>query len=135
MVTEGFGRIPMCSRAFELLASYDGWEASLDGRTWLHGREMRRPELIIPLPRANPDEIPSDEAEERLALGQQVRILSTDELGQVGTVVAFPRGMRPLACGVRHQVAEVHLEDGRLLGVPLENLEVLGQGKLGKPSL
>lgn len=131
MMTEGVGHLAMCSRAFELLASYDGGEASLDGRTWLHGAGMCRPTLIIPLSRAHSDDVAPDEGEERLALGSDVRLLSSEFLGHVGTVVGFSRGRRPMACGVRYFVVEVHLEDGRLVEVPPDNLEIMGPGKQG----
>ncbi|MGC8873077.1 MAG: hypothetical protein ACP5SI_01345, partial [Chloroflexia bacterium] len=49
IVTEGFGRYPMCRRTFELLASHDGAVVSVDGRTRLHGPAMCRPEVIVPL--------------------------------------------------------------------------------------
>lgn len=127
MVTEGLGRRPMCRQAFDLLTSYDGAEASLDGRTWLHGPQMRRPQVLIPLVRADPAELPAEETAERLTLGTAVRLLSADLLGRGGTIVGFPRGMRTLACGARYRVAEVRLDDGQIIDVPLENLEALGQ--------
>ena len=129
VVTEGFGRRPMCSRAFELLASYDGQEALIEGRTCLHGADMYRPQVVVPLPRADASAIPPEEEAERLVVGTEVRLLGEDFLGQVGTVVAFPRGLRALAGGARYRVAEVRLETGAVVAVPLENLEVLGPGK------
>lgn len=133
VVTEGFGRRPMCRQAFELLTSYDGWEATLDGRTWLHGPELRRPQVLIPLTRADPSDISPDEEAERLAAGVQVRLLGTEYLGQVGKIVALPRGTRPLACGSRLRVADVRLDDGQILAVPFENLEVLRPSKGKSP--
>ena len=126
VVTEGFGRRPMSTPAFELLASYDGQEALIEGRTCLHGAEMYRPQVVIPLPRANPADIPPEEDAERLGVGREVRLLSEDLLGQTGTVVGLPRGLRTMAGGIRCRVAEVRLETGSVVAVPLENLEVLG---------
>jgi hypothetical protein len=128
MVTEGLGRRSMNSPAFELLTSYDGSEAALDGRTSLHGPGLRRPQLIIPLTRADPAEIPPEEGAERFGVGVAVRVLSDDLLGQVGLIIGFPRRPRPLGCGARYSVAEVRLQDGQAVFVPLENLEVLGAG-------
>lgn len=126
MVTEGMGRWPMCSRAFELLTSYDGWEVTIDGRTWLHGSGMRRPKVIVPLPRADAAEIPPDEQAEVLGPGTQVRILSADALGRVGQVVAFPRLPCAFGCGNRYYAVEVRLDDGQVVAVPAQNVEVLG---------
>jgi hypothetical protein len=133
MVTEGLGRQPMCRPAFDLLTSYDGAEASLDGQTWLHGQQLCRPQVLIPLTRADPAEIPPEEAAERLAVGTVVRLLSAEVLGQVGTIVGFSRGMRTLACGARYRVADVRLDDGQVVEMPFENLEALGQLKKRPP--
>jgi hypothetical protein len=131
VVTEGFGHRPMNSPAFELLTSYAGSEAAINGQTWLHGPERCRPQVIIPLTRADPAEIPPEEEAERLGVGVAVRLLKDDLLGQVGLIVGFPRRMQTLGCGVRYRVAEVHLPDGQDVMVPLENLEVLGAGGKG----
>lgn len=125
VVTEGVGRHAMCARAFELLASYDGWEAYLDGRTWLHGPAMRRPQVVIPLPRANPAEIASEGDSEQLIPGCEVRLLGSDSLGRTGQLIALPRGMAETPGGLRFRPAEVLLEDGSVVVVPVENLEVL----------
>jgi hypothetical protein len=125
VVTEGLGSRPMCQRAFDLLASHDSEEVLLDGQTWLHGPGMRRPQVIVPLLRAKAEEIPEDQDTESLSLGDEVRLLGADRLGQVGTLVGFPRRMRFLACGAGYQVAQVRLGDGQIVQVPFENLEVL----------
>lgn len=132
MVTEGLGRRPMNGPAFELLTSYDGSEAALDGQTWLHGREQRRPQVIIPLTRADPAGIPPEPDAEQLGIGVAVRIVSDDLLGQVGLIVGLPRRMQALGCGARYTVAEVRLTDGQTVPVPLGNLEALGAGGKGR---
>jgi hypothetical protein len=125
VITEGLGSRPMCRRAFEMLASHDSEEVLLDGQTWLRGSDMRRPQVIVPLLRAKSDEIPEDEDAESLSLGDEVRLLGADRLGQIGTLVGFPARMRFLACGAGYQIAQVRLEDGQVIQVPFENLEVL----------
>lgn len=129
MVTEGVGRWPMNVPAFELLTSYDGAEAALDGRTWLHGLTMRRPQVLIPLLRAEPSEIAAEAEGERLTLGVEVRLLSDSLLGQTGTIIGFPRGLRGAVCGARYRMIEVRLADGRTVAVPWENVEVLRERK------
>ncbi len=121
IVTEGFGRRAMCRRTFELLAAHDGAEVSVDGRTCLHGPNLRFPEVIIPLPGAEAEPSPG----ETLLPGAEVRLLSYAHLGRAGTVVALPRAARPVVCGARGRVAEVQLEDGAVLEVPVENIEIL----------
>ena len=126
IVTEGVGTWPMNSRAFELLTSHDGAEASLDGQTWLHGPKTRRPRVVIPMTRADPEEVKQTESADSVKIGADVRLLGADTLGQVGILVGLPRGTRPLACGARYHVAEVRLEDGSIVAVPVENIEALG---------
>lgn len=125
VVTEGLGQRAMCKRAFELLASYDGSEVLLDGRTWLHGPRMRRPQLVVPLLRADAASVSEERTEEQLLAGSQVRLLGADRLGQMGTVVELPRRRRFSPGGARYYVAAVRLDDGEVVDVPLENLEVL----------
>lgn len=129
IVTEGFGRRPMCRRTFELLAAHDGAEVTVDGRTCLHGPEMSRPEVIIPLPGAEVE--PS--SAEALLPGAEVRLVSHAHLGRVGTVVALPRTARHIVCGARGHVAEVQLEDGSVIEVPVENIEVLRPRAAAEP--
>ncbi len=125
IVTEGLGRSPMCSQVFELLASHDGSEVFLDGRTRLHGVNMVRPQVIIPLLRVKEEKIPVEEEREPLAVGAWVRLLAEPLLGRVGRIVALPRRMYFFDCGAGYRVALVRLEEGDVLPVPLENLEVL----------
>ncbi|MBN1484653.1 MAG: hypothetical protein JXA37_08015 [Chloroflexia bacterium] len=126
LVTEGVGYHPMCSRAFELLTSYDGSEASMDGQTSLHRPQIRRPYVAIPLSRADPEAIAEDEYRE-INLGDPVRILSHELLGQTGTLVAFLLSTATPALGERQRRAAVRLADGQIIEVPLSNLEVLGE--------
>jgi len=125
VVTEGLGRLAMCPRAFELLTSHDGWEAYMDGRTCLHGPQMRRPQVVIPVTRANPADIQAESDAEQLTPGSQVRLLGSDHLGQIGLLIGLPRGTRQGPGGFRYRPAEVRLPDGPVVAVPLENLEVL----------
>lgn len=133
VVTEGLGRQAMCQRAFELLTSHDGWEAYLDGRTWLHGPQMRRPQVVIPIARADPAGIPPEVDAEQLTLGSEVRLLGADNLGQTGLLIGLPRGTHLGPGGLRYRPAEVRLADGSLVVVPLENLEVLGARRTVQP--
>jgi hypothetical protein len=132
MVTEGLGTRPMNGPAFELLTSYDGSEAALDGCTILHGPGRCRPQVVIPITRADPADIAPEEEREKLGIGVAVRLLSDDLLGQVGLIIGFPRRMQTLGCGARYYVAEVRLADGQTVVVPLENLEMLGAGGKGR---
>ena len=74
VVTEGFGRLPMARRTFELLGSLQGREASLSGATQIRAGVIR-PEIII---KSDGGEAPPDRADPAgrgLEAGSLVRII------------------------------------------------------------
>jgi hypothetical protein len=123
LVIDGFGHRPMNSAAFKLLSTSVKREVTLntEGFNRFAGT---RPEVIIPLP-ISQEPLPPREME-IFAVGQQVCLRRAPHLGEVGSITAvrtepsvFPSGLRALA-------AEVKLESGEEIIVPLANLEVLG---------
>jgi hypothetical protein len=123
IVTEGFGRIPMARRAFELLAAYDGQEVAVDGTTCLRGG-LARPEVIVPLGRATAVRPPSVAAP-TVAVGATVRLLAPPHLGTVGKVLTLAQGRQQIESGLNLPAASILLPDGARAWVPLVNLEVL----------
>src|SRR2546429_9734594 len=61
-LTEGFGRIPMARRTFELLRKLDGRKASISGATQIRAGVIR-PVIIVPL--APGEQIPGIETGQR----------------------------------------------------------------------
>jgi hypothetical protein len=119
-VTDGFGTLPN-SAAWKLLST------NVD-RGDPERRHMiaigRRPELIIPLPVSKEPETPREV--EEFAAGQTVRMRRPPSPGRIGTITALRAGQSVLASGVRSPAAEVKLESGETVLVPLVNLEVVG---------
>ncbi|MHB1317874.1 MAG: hypothetical protein ACYCYF_04555 [Anaerolineae bacterium] len=120
VVTEGMGRIPMASLAFDLLLEHDGNRVALAGDSRL---TASGPELIIP---------------ERLALetsalavhleptvGALVRLTGLAHLGAVAEIVSLPSEPQVLGTGESVQGAWVRLADRRLVFVPLDNMELM----------
>ncbi len=98
ILVEGFGRAPMATQAWELLAGYDGAEAYVDGTTRLRGGVVR-PEIIVPqLQAAGP--VPAGITVAPLNIRSRVRLLMAPYLGQTGRVVALPAGKQPLELGL-----------------------------------
>ncbi len=123
ILLEGFGRRPMNSVAYKLLSTNIKRDVALNAEAFdrLNGT---RPEIFIPLPVSQ--EPPELREVETFAPGQIVRIISLMTPSQVGTLEQVFTNPATLASGLRAKAAEVRLESGEVLTVPLTNLEVLG---------
>ena len=123
LVTEGFGALPMNSAAFKLLTTNNKREATVNAEHF-DRYTGSRPEVIIPLP-------VSSEPEEPVSFGifeagQVVRLRRPPHTGMIGTIATLPPGLSLLPSGLRARSADVRLENGESLLVPLVNLELVG---------
>ncbi len=124
IITEGFGRVPMTRRAFELLAAYDSQEVAVDGTTRLRNG-LARPEVIVPLGRTTTVR-PASKIAAPVVVGSTVRLLDPKHLGTVTKVIALAQGRQQVDSGLNVPAAQVTLPDGGgRLWSPLVNLEVL----------
>lgn len=121
IVLDGFGAFPMNGAAYRLLKSNEGREAAVLADPW-DREEGVRPQVILPLniPDA-PEPLPADEVQ----VGRKVRVVRQPYLGLIGTVVTVPEEMTLLPNGLRVRAADVRLDDGTRVVVPLANLEIL----------
>jgi hypothetical protein len=123
MVTEGFGTIPMNSAAFKLLTTNNKREATVNAEHF-DRYTGARPEVIIPLPISSEPDEPNPY--EPFAAGQQVRMRRPPNTGMIGTIANLPAGLSLLPSGLRAPAADVKLENGENVIVPLVNLELVG---------
>ncbi|MCJ7723202.1 MAG: hypothetical protein MUP03_03625 [Anaerolineales bacterium] len=123
MVTDGFGQQPMNSSAFKILSTNNKRDVALNAEPYERYGSIR-PEVVIPLPVSQ--EPPISHAMETLAPGQQVRLRLDPHACQISTLVGLIPGLTTLPNGLRLPAAEVRLENGEQLIVPLVNLEVVG---------
>lgn len=123
VVTDGFGGVPMNSAAFRLLSTNNRREATLNAEAF-DRYSGARPEVIIPLPADTRPPEPHDVA--AFAPGQTVRLRRQPAVGMIGSILALPAGHSSFPSGLRAPGAEVRLENGQQLLVPLVNLEVVG---------
>lgn len=123
MVTDGFGALPMNSAAFKLLSTSTKRDVTLNAEVY-DRYSGARPEVIIPLAIASEPSAPREV--ETFAAGLQVRMRRPPALGMIGSITAIKPGLTVLASGLRAPAAEVKLEDGETVVVPLVNLEVVG---------
>lgn len=134
IIMEGFGKMAVSGRAWELLVSRAGRIASIDGTTQIRAGAIR-PQILIsdgaadlatvagealgataeePLPRAT-----------NLVAGDRVRCVRQPYPGLWGVVEELPGEPERVECEALMEVARVRLDDGRLVTVAEANLEVL----------
>ncbi len=122
ILTEGFGRIDMASRTFQLLDSLQGKDAVINGATQIRAGVIR-PEIIVPITGAVEEQTTHDKSE--LLLGGHVRLIREPYFGQFATITALPPELREIATGAKVRIAEVQLDDGTTALVPRANVELL----------
>ncbi len=123
VLTDGFGTMPMNAAAYRLITTNAKREATLNAEAF-DRYSGARPEMIIPLPATAPPLAPHDV--EAFTAGQTVRLRRQPAAGQVATLMGLHDGLATFPSGLRAAAAEVRLENGEQLLVPLVNLEVVG---------
>ena len=126
VVTEGFGPVEMARRTFELLARFEGRDASVNGATQIRAGVIR-PELIIP---REPEEAATRATTGRreaglMQVGSPLRIIREPYFGLIGTVAALPAELVPIETEALVRVVEVQLRDGGRLVLPRANVELI----------
>lgn len=123
IVTEGFGRMAMATRTFELLSELNGRTASINGATQIRAGALR-PEIIIPdeggVARDSDVEDSAD-----LVAGTPIRVIRVPYFGMLGKVIALPQEPAVVETGAKVRVLEAELADGRRVIVPRANVEII----------
>ena len=120
---DGYGQFPMNSAAYKLLTSNAKRDATINAEAF-NRYTGTRPEIIIPLPVSQEPPLPNDV--DNLEPGQTVRMRRAPHAGAIGILTKLPPGLVPLPSELRAPAAEVKLENGEQILVPLVNLEIVG---------
>lgn len=124
VLTEGFGRIRMAERTWQLLAAHDGEQASVSGATQIRAGVMR-PEVLIPRA-GHPAAGAERAASTGLEVGSLLRVIRQPYFGRIGHVVALPPELQELDSGARVRVTVVEFADDRSRAVvPRANVELI----------
>lgn len=123
IVTEGFGRMPMAPRTFELLRELDGQRACMNGATQIRAGVIR-PEIIVPR-EVKASIKPKGSLEEGLNVGMQVRIIREPHFGAIGTVVALPVELENIETESKVRILEVELAGKKRIRLPRANVEII----------
>ena len=122
IATEGFGKINMAPRTFELLRQNQGQLASINGTTQIRAGVIR-PEVIIPSTASKKDVFVQPKG---LNVGTSVRIIRNPYFGQLGTVKDLPMESSILDSGSKARVVLIQLDnDNRPVLVPRANVEII----------
>jgi len=125
VVTEGFGEIMMAQKTYDLLKSYEGRMACINGATQIRAGVIR-PEVVIPVEN-NIQEADEAHMQENvgLAIGSQIRVIREPYFGQLGKVSALPAPLQKLESESYARVLEVEFPDGKKAIIPRANVEMI----------
>ncbi len=126
VVTEGFGKITMAQKTFDLLKRHEGEMACMNGATQIRAGVIR-PEVVIPHPAEKAAEVEEEKATiGGLAIGSPVRVIRHPYFGRLGTVVDLPAPLQKLESESMARVLEVEFTDtGERAIVPRANVEMI----------
>lgn len=127
IATEGFGRLRMADRTFELLTSLEGKEASINGATQIRAGVIR-PEIIVPSNAPPAEGIASVDGGGELEIGTPIRIIREPWFGKLAKVSDLPPELQVVESGAEVRVLRAILDDsGEEITVPRANVEILAR--------
>jgi len=125
VVTEGFGEIAMAQKTYDLLKSFEGKLACINGATQIRAGVIR-PEVVVPL---EGDVLADDAALKAenvgLNVGSQIRVIREPYFGILGKVSGLPAPLQKLESESHARVLEVEFPDGKKAIVPRANVEAI----------
>jgi hypothetical protein len=123
VLTEGFGRIRMADRVWQLLGAGVGHPASVSGATQIRAGVMR-PEIIIPTPEAHA--VSEAGYGTMLEIDSRLRVIREPHFGRIGRVVDLPAELERLDSEALVRVLVVEFQDdGTRAVIPRSNVELI----------
>ncbi len=122
VLTEGFGRIRMAERTFQLLKKLEGREAAVSGATQIRAG-VQRPEIVVPLSETG---VSVAEGTSRgMEIGSLLRCIRGEHFGRIGRITTLPAPLQELGSESHARVLEVDLDGvGRVI-LPRANVELI----------
>ena len=124
IVTEGFGKLTIARKTFDLLKDLDGKKVSVNGSTQIRAGVMR-PEILVPRESDAAEERAGSESVGGLEVGTVIRIIRQPAFGKLANVSELPPDLEPLETEARVRVLRAKLENGEELLVPRANVEMI----------
>jgi hypothetical protein len=122
IITEGFGRMNMSLRTFDLLKEFDGFRASVNGTTQIRAGVLR-PEIIIP--HDIKEEVDGESVLQGMVSGTPIRIIRQPYFGAIGVVHSLPVELQRLESESAVRVIRIELDGGEVVTVPRANVEII----------
>jgi len=122
LITEGFGKMAMSQRTFELLKEFEGYLACVNGATQIRAGVLR-PEIIIP--HTEHVEGEAEELSQGMVPGTSIRIIRQPYFGAIGKVHSLPVELQQLESESKVRVVNIELGDGEVVMVPRANVEII----------
>lgn len=122
IVTEGFGRLGIAKRTFDLFKQMEGRKASINGATQIRAGVLR-PEIIVPHTDRSFER--GDVMARGLEPGMVIRVIRSPYFGRLGKVTELPPELAPLETEAKVRVLKVKLDDGSEVTVPRANVEMI----------
>ncbi len=125
VVTEGFGKINMAQKTFDLLKKHEGEMACINGATQIRAGVIR-PEVVIPGSRdVSASEKSTEAGMHGLESGSLIRVIRHPHFGKLGKVVSLPPQLQKLESESSARVLEVEFDNGQKAIVPRANVEMI----------
>jgi len=122
ILLDGFYQRPMNGIAYKLLTTNAKCETTINAEPFDRQTGLR-PEIFIPLPVTQ--EPPALREVETFAPDQTVRLTHEPHAGAVGKLINLRPGLTIFSSGIKVAAADVKLDSGEQVPIPLANLEVL----------
>ena len=123
ILTEGFGKIDMAKKTFEILKENDGNIVSINGATQIRAGVLR-PEIFI----HKDSEIKNEKIDENqlvISEGSIIRVIREPFFGKIGEVISLPSKLVMMKSETKVRVAEIKFQDDQQEIIPRANLEVI----------
>ncbi len=126
ILTEGFGRMKMAQKTFDLLKRFEGKRVSINGATQIRAGVMR-PEIIIPLGEKYSQDLADQEhvASGGLMVGSIIRVIREPHFGELAEVIDLPPELTVVESETKVRVLKARFDDGEEMLMPRANVEMI----------
>tara|TARA_Y100000996_G_scaffold134088_1_gene101857 strand:+ start:2344 stop:3465 length:1122 start_codon:yes stop_codon:yes gene_type:complete len=123
ILTEGFGRINMADRTFNILKENNKKYVSINGATQIRAGVLR-PEIFIKSEGVGINKR-FDDNDLIISKNSTVRVIREPYFGKIGKIISLPKELMTMKSETKVRVAEVEFEDKTKVIIPRANLEVI----------